>query len=111
MVPQNIQQNKESSNNVIDLRKQVQELTERLSKNSQQDSSQTAEALKKLEDECQEAKKNLDEQIAKYQSLVKNYDKKVSESAQFKTLKKILQDKNTLIIELKTKVANYEKKE
>ena len=104
-------QNKETSKTEIDLRKQVQELTEKLGKNNQQDNSQTVEALKKLEKECQEAKKKCDEQIEKYQALVKSFDKKVSESAQFKTLKKILQDKNTLIVELKTKVAKYEKKE
>ena len=31
-----------------------------------------------------------------------------TESAQFKTLKKILQDKNTFIAKLKTKVVKYE---
>jgi hypothetical protein len=46
--------------------------------------------------------------MEKYQQLVANFDKKVSESAQFKTLKKILQDKNTLIVKLKTQVAKYE---
>ena len=69
------------------------------------------ETLKKLEKESQEAKQKLDEQIEKYKVLLSNFDKKVSESAQFKTLKKILQDKNTLIVELKTKVAKLEKKE
>ena len=69
------------------------------------------DTLKKLEAESQEAKKKLDEQVEKYQQLVASFDKKVSESAQFKTLKKILQDKNTLIVQLKTKVAKYENKD
>ncbi len=64
--------------------------------------------LKRLEKESQEAKKNLDEQVEKYQQLEASFDKKVSESTQFKTLKKILQDKNTLIVQLKTKVAKFE---
>ncbi len=53
-------------------------------------------------------KKNLDEQITKYQKLVKEYDVKINESIQFQQLKKLLQDKNSLIIDLKNKVAKFE---
>ena len=74
------------------------------------DNKTNVDMLNKLENECAEAKKKLDEQIQKYQTLVNDYDKKVSESTQFKTLKKLLQDKNTLIVQLKTKVAKYEEK-
>ena len=68
------------------------------------------ELLNKLEEECKISKKNYDEQLQKYQQLLKDFDKKVIESTQFKTLKKILQEKNTLIVQLKTKISNYEEK-
>ena len=95
-------------NNQIVLRKEIQNLSQKITDNNQNESKETVETLKKLEKESQEAKKKLDEQVEKYQKLVESFDKKVSESAQFKTLKKILQDKNTLIIQLKTKVAKFE---
>ena len=53
-------------------------------------------------------KKNLDEQVSKYQKLLNEYDVKLSQSIQFQQLKKLLQDKNSLIIELKSKIANFE---
>ena len=104
-------QNMENSENILSLRKLIKDLTQKISENNQNDSKQTVDTLKKLEAESQEAKKKLDEQVEKYQQLVASFDKKVSESAQFKTLKKILQDKNTLIVQLKTKVAKYENKD
>ena len=101
-------QNKENSQTILGLRKQIQDLSQKISENNQNSNKEAVETLKKLEKESQEAKQKLDEQVEKYQELVKSFDKKVSESAQFKTLKKILQDKNTLIVQLKTKVAKYE---
>ena len=94
--------NKENSETILGLRKQIQDLSQKISENNQSSSKETLETLKKLEKESQEAKEKLDEQVEKYQQLVASFDKKVSESAQFKTLKKILQDKNTLIVQLKT---------
>jgi len=99
---------RENNKDISALRKQVQDLTQKLSENKNQDSKETLEALKKLENESQEAKKKLDEQVQQYQKLLQSFDKKISESKQFQTLKKILQDKNTLIVQLKTKVAKYE---
>ena len=101
-------QNKENNQLILQLRTEIQNLTQKISENIQSESKETVETLKKLEKESHDAKKKLDEQMEKYQQLVANFDKKVSESAQFKTLKKILQDKNTLIVQLKTKVAKYE---
>jgi hypothetical protein len=100
--------NKENNQTILELRKEIQNLSQKISENNQNESKETVETLKKLEKDSQEAKKKLDEQVEKYQALVASFDKKVSESAQFKTLKKILQDKNTLIVQLKTKVAKYE---
>ena len=93
------------------LRRQINELTAKLTQNQGKSSQENTELLRKIEGECNENKKKLEEQIEKYQKLMKDFDKKVSESSQFKTLKKLLQDKNTLIVQLKTKVANYENKE
>ena len=101
-------QNKENSQIILELRKEIQNLSQKITDSNQNESKETVETLKKLEKESQEAKKKLDEQVEKYQQLVASFDKKVSESAQFKTLKKILQDKNTLIVQLKTKVAKFE---
>lgn len=50
----------------------------------------------------------MNDQVAKYQNLLKEYDVKLSESIQFQQLKKFLQEKNALIIELKNKVAKFE---
>ena len=101
-------QNKENSQTILELRKEIKNLSQKITDSNQNESNETVETLKKLEKESQEAKKKLDEQVEKYQQLVASFDKKVSESAQFKTLKKILQDKNTLIVQLKTKVAKFE---
>jgi chromosome segregation ATPase len=101
-------QNKDNSQTILELRKEIQNLTQKISESHQSESKEAMETLKKLEKESHDAKKKLDEQVEKYQQLVASFDKKVSESAQFKTLKKILQDKNTLIVQLKTKVAKYE---
>ena len=78
--------------------------------NSNNINNNNNELLNKLEEECRISKKNYDEQLQKYQQLLKDFDKKVNESTQFKTLKKILQEKNTLIVQLKTKISNYEEK-
>lgn len=48
--------------------------------------------------------------MLKYQNLLKDFDIKVNESIQFKQLKKFLQEKNTLIIELKDQLAKKEDK-
>jgi len=55
-------------------------------------------------------KKNLEEQVTKYQKLLKEYDVKINESIQFQQLKKLLQNKNDLIIDLKNKIKNIEEK-
>ena len=102
---------RENNQDILSLRKQIQDLTQKISENKNQDSKETLEALKKLETESQEAKKKLDEQVQQYQKLLQSFDKKISESKQFQTLKKILQEKNTLIVQLKTKVAKYENKD
>ena len=101
---------RENNQDILSLRKQIQDLTKKLSENSN-DSKETIETLKRLETESQESKKKLDEQVQQYQKLLQSFDKKISESKQFQTLKKILQDKNTLIVNLKTKVAKYENQE
>jgi len=54
------------------------------------------------------SKKNFEEQVSKYQKLLKEYDVKINESIQFQQLKKLLQDKNTLIIDLKNKIKIFE---
>lgn len=69
------------------------------------------ENIKQIETDLETTKKKLDEQLSKYQNLLKEYDVKINESTQFQQLKKLLQDKNALIIDLKNKVANYEEKE
>ena len=104
-------QNRENNQDILILRKEIQNLTQKLSDKNKQDSNESLEALKRLETESQEAKKKLDEQVLLYQNLLKSFDKKISESKQFQTLKKLLQDKNTLIVQLKTKVAQYENKD
>ena len=104
-------QNRENNQDILLLRKEIQNLTQKLSDKNKQDSKETLDNLKRLELESQESKKKLDEQVLLYQNLLKSFDKKISESKQFQTLKKILQDKNTLIVQLKTKVAQFENKE
>ena len=104
----NLNNNIQENNNTINqLRNQIREL---VSGGKSNDNVSNFDNLKKLENEYAEMKKKLDKQMEEYQKLVQNYDKKVSESTQFKTLKKLLQDKNTLIVQLKTKVAKYEEK-
>ena len=104
----NLNNNIQENNNTINqLRNQIREL---VSGGKSNDNNSNFDNLKKLENEYAEMKKKLDKQMEEYQKLVQNYDKKVSESTQFKTLKKLLQDKNTLIVQLKTKVAKYEEK-
>ena len=95
------------SETINQLREQIKTMSAGM---ANKDNSMNMATLNKLENECAEAKKKLEEQILKYQTLVNDYDKKVSESVQFKQLKKLLQDKNTLIVQLKTKVAKYEEK-
>ena len=104
----NLNNNIQENNNIINqLRSQISELVNGVKTNNK---NTNVENLKKLENEYAEMKNKLDKQMEEYQKLVQNYDKKVSESTQFKTLKKLLQDKNTLIVQLKTKVAKYEEK-
>jgi len=76
-------------------------------KNSQSD-AKVVENIQNLQKDLETTKKNLEEQLAKYQKLLKEYDVKINESIQFQQLKKLLQDKNTLIIDLKNKIAKFE---
>jgi hypothetical protein len=78
-------------------------------KNDKSD-KQTASTLEKLQSDLEITKSILDEQVTKYQTLLKEFDVKLSESSQFQQLKKFLQEKNALIIELKKKIAEYEDK-
>jgi hypothetical protein len=71
---------------------------------------QNVENINKLQYDFESTKKKLDEQVLKYQNLLKDYDVKLSESIQFQQLKKFLQEKNFLIIELKNKLAKIEEK-
>lgn len=107
-------ENKNLNNNISNYSETINQLREQIKTMSSgmanKDNSINLATLNKLENECAETKKKLEEQILKYQSLVNDFDKKVSESVQFKQLKKLLQDKNTLIVQLKTKVAKYEEK-
>jgi peptidoglycan hydrolase CwlO-like protein len=64
--------------------------------------------FKNLEKDLEQTRSKLQEQISNYQTLLKDYDVRISESIQFKQLKKLLQDKNNLIIELKNKIASFE---
>lgn len=75
------QQNKENNKTILELRKQIKDLSEKISENNKGDSKEMVNTLKRLEKESQEAKKNLDEQVEKYQQLVASFDKKVSEYA------------------------------
>ena len=100
--------NNQNSNEIENLRNQIKSLSSNINNNNFDNNNK--ELLNKLEEECKISKKNYDEQMQKYQQLLKDFDKKVNESTQFKTLKKILQEKNTLIVQLKTKISNYEEK-
>lgn len=71
--------------------------------------STSLDTVKLLERELTETKNRLDQQISKYQDLMSEYDKKLSESTQFKQLKKFITEKNALNAELKKKLAVYEK--
>lgn len=77
-------------------------------KSSTPNDSKTLENIQNLQKDLGTTKINLDEQILKYQKLLKEYDVKINESIQFQQLKKLLQDKNSLIIDLKNKVAKFE---
>lgn len=70
--------------------------------------NQNIENINKLQGDLENTKKKLDEQVANYQNLLKEYDTKLSQSTQFQQLKKLLQEKNILIIELKNKIAKFE---
>lgn len=111
LVQQNRDLQKNSSKDtdtVTKLQNEIKALT--LKSNSSKDNQANVEALKRLENECEAKKKELDAQLMKYNQLLADYDKRVSEAPQFKTLKKLLQDKNTLVVQLKTKIAKYEEK-
>jgi hypothetical protein len=79
--------------------------------NSSNSSSNTLQTLNSLQSDLENTKKVLDEQVSKYQNLLKEYDVKLSESIQFQQMKKLLQDKNTLIIDLKNKIAKFEEEQ
>jgi hypothetical protein len=96
------------------LSKQINSMSNQV--NSIQSSTNTSsnnylESLKRLEKDLSETKKNLDAQIAKYHNACNEFDKKLSESTQFKQLKKFLQEKNAIVIDLKKKLAKYEGEE
>lgn len=99
---------KASTDTINNLRKQITDLSKKMM-SPQQDSNANIDLLNEIQKECEETKKKLDEQMEKYQALVKDFEKKVSESVQFKQLKKLLQDKNVLIVQLKTSLSKYEK--
>lgn len=71
--------------------------------------SEFFQKIKQLEKELSDTKNNLDIQIDKYHKATNDFDKKLSECTQFKQLKKFLQEKNQMVIDLKKKLANYEK--
>lgn len=96
--------NNKFSNEMQSFNKQL----EKLSGDNNKDSSSFLESIKKLERELSETKKNLDDQIDKYHVLTSEFNKKLSESTQFRELKKYLAEKNNLIIELKKKIEKYE---
>lgn len=99
---------KASTETINQLRKQIKDLTTKMM-SPQPDNKANVDLLNQIQYECEETKKKLDEQMEKYQALVKDFEKKVSESTQFKQLKKLLQDKNVLIVQLKTSLTKYEK--
>ena len=99
--------NSQNSKEIETLRNEIKTLSSSI---TNQNSGDNKELLNKFEEECKISKKNYEEQMKKYQELLKEFDKKVNESTQFKTLKKILQEKNTLIVQLKTKIAKFEEK-
>lgn len=71
-------------------------------------SSKLTDINKSLEEELKMMKKNLSEQMQKYQDLTSEFEKKLSESTQFKQLKKFLNEKNALVAELRKKLSVYE---
>lgn len=104
------------SQEVNNLREQIMVkkliLFQKLSLDSQASkNSGNIENITKLQENVEETKKKLDEQVSKYQNLLKEYDVKLSESIQFQQLKKFLQEKNSLITQLKNKLAKFEENE
>ena len=105
----NLQKNSTKDTEIVaKLQNEIKTLT--LKSNNSKENQKNIDALKRLENECEAKKKELDTQLSKYNQLLADYDKRVSEAPQFKTLKKLLQDKNTLVVQLKTKIAKYEEK-
>lgn len=79
-----------------------------LIKNRSAEDGKDIDSLGQLQKDLEATKKNYDEQAAKYQNLLKDYDVKLSQSSQFQQLKKMLLDKNNLIIQLKKKLTEFE---
>lgn len=103
---ENLKQNNNSmSNEIGNLSTQIGKLAVSNSKDSSY-----LDSVKKLEKELTETKAKLDSQINKYQELMNEYDKKLSESVQFKQLKKFITEKNSVVVELKKKLSEYENK-
>lgn len=94
------------NNDMANMSEQINKLT--TTNNNNNINSDNLNNIKKLECELSETKKKLESQIEKYQNLMNDYDKKLSESVQFKQLKKYLNEKNAIVIDLKNKLSNYE---
>ena len=86
--------NLKNTNNTL-ANKEMVSMSEQLKKlsTSNKDDSKYLDNIKKLEQELTETRKNLESQIEKYQVLMNDFDKKLSESVQFKQLKKFLNEK------------------
>lgn len=76
--------------------------------NSSNSNSKLSNINKSLEEELTNMKKNLADQMQKYQDLTSEFEKKLSESTQFKQLKKFLNEKNALVADLRKKLSVYE---
>jgi hypothetical protein len=103
-------QNMQKNSNIKSL--EINNLMEKISNLSLNFASDTdkrsIDNIKNLQKDLEATKINLNEQIEKYQKLLKEYDVKINESIQFQQMKKLLKDKNTLIIELKNRVSEFE---
>lgn len=91
----------ETTKEIKNMSKQFQEFA--LSSKSN-NTKEMNDLIGKLEKELIETKTNLDKQIERYQELTSEYDKKLSESIQFKQLRKFLNEKNNIIAELRKKI-------
>ena len=107
-----IKENENLKNNSSQVNQEMTSMSDKINKLSlnSKDEAKYLEEVKKLEFELRETKKTLDSQIEKYQILTNEYDKKLSESVQFKQLRKFITEKNDMINELRSKLAILEKK-